>query len=116
MPSRSILALAAFLLMAGIVLLVTEARTEPVADAIKGSWTKATPEWQARLEQDARRLGALDRTGYEGYVGLEYRPSAKTDDSFAWLPRAAVDWTAMWTGSHASMVPLIGTSRLSKQA
>jgi hydroxypyruvate isomerase len=28
---------------------------------------------------------AIDRTGYEGYIGLEYRPSGATDDSFAWI-------------------------------
>jgi len=32
-------------------------------------------------------LAVLDRAGYEGYVGLEYRPSGKTEDSLAWLPR-----------------------------
>jgi hydroxypyruvate isomerase len=32
-------------------------------------------------------LRALDAAGYEGYVGLEYRPSGKTEDSLAWLPR-----------------------------
>lgn len=30
-------------------------------------------------------LGALDRTGYDGYVGLEYRPSATTETSFGWI-------------------------------
>lgn len=33
-------------------------------------------------------LAALDRAGYEGYVGLEYRPAGTTEDSLAWLPRA----------------------------
>lgn len=33
-------------------------------------------------------LGALERAGYDGYVGLEYRPSGSTEDSLAWLPRA----------------------------
>lgn len=32
-------------------------------------------------------LGALERAGYDGYVGLEYRPSGKTEESLAWLPR-----------------------------
>jgi hydroxypyruvate isomerase len=36
---------------------------------------------------------ALIRAGYGGYVGLEYRPSARPDDTFAWLPRA-------WRSSH----------------
>jgi hydroxypyruvate isomerase len=31
-------------------------------------------------------LGALEAAGYGGYVGLEYRPSGKTEDSLAWLP------------------------------
>jgi hydroxypyruvate isomerase len=37
----------------------------------------------------ANVLAALDRAGYEGFVGLEYRPSGKTEDSLAWLPREA---------------------------
>jgi hydroxypyruvate isomerase len=34
-------------------------------------------------------LAALDRAGYDGYVGLEYRPSGVTEDSLSWLPREA---------------------------
>lgn len=34
-------------------------------------------------------LDELDRLGYEGVVGLEYRPLAGTGDSLAWLPRDA---------------------------
>ncbi len=34
-------------------------------------------------------LAALEAAGYDGYVGLEYRPSGKTEDSLAWLPREA---------------------------
>jgi hydroxypyruvate isomerase len=30
-------------------------------------------------------LGALDRLGYDGYVGLEYRPSGTTETSFGWI-------------------------------
>jgi hydroxypyruvate isomerase len=30
-------------------------------------------------------LDAIDGTGYDGYVGLEYRPSGATDDSFGWI-------------------------------
>jgi hydroxypyruvate isomerase len=37
----------------------------------------------------ANVLGALEAAGYAGYVGLEYRPSAKTEDSLAWLLLAA---------------------------
>jgi len=33
-----------------------------------------------------RVLGALQRAGYRGFVGLEYRPSSDPDDTFAWLP------------------------------
>ena len=36
-----------------------------------------------------RVLAALDKAGYDGYVGLEYRPSGRTEDSLAWLPREA---------------------------
>jgi hydroxypyruvate isomerase len=32
-------------------------------------------------------LAELDNGGYEGAVGLEYRPSASTDAALAWLPR-----------------------------
>jgi hydroxypyruvate isomerase len=33
-------------------------------------------------------LGELDRLGYEGWVGLEYRPSTgSTEQSLVWLPR-----------------------------
>jgi hydroxypyruvate isomerase len=31
-------------------------------------------------------LAALDALGYQGYVGLEYNPSAGSEASFAWLP------------------------------
>jgi hydroxypyruvate isomerase len=34
-------------------------------------------------------LAALDRAGYTGYVGLEYRPAGSTEDSLSWLPREA---------------------------
>lgn len=34
-------------------------------------------------------FSALDRLGYEGYIGLEYRPSGDTDASLDWLPREA---------------------------
>jgi hydroxypyruvate isomerase len=37
----------------------------------------------------ANVLAALEAAGYDGYVGLEYRPSGGTEDSLAWLPRAA---------------------------
>ncbi|MBI4012055.1 MAG: TIM barrel protein [Candidatus Rokubacteria bacterium] len=37
----------------------------------------------------ANVLRALESAGYAGYVGLEYRPSAKTEESLAWLPREA---------------------------
>ena len=30
-------------------------------------------------------LDAIDRSGYDGYVGLEYRPRGATDDSFGWI-------------------------------
>lgn len=30
-------------------------------------------------------LGALDRLRYDGYVGLEYRPSTTTETSFGWI-------------------------------
>jgi hydroxypyruvate isomerase len=37
----------------------------------------------------ANVLRALETAGYDGYVGLEYRPSGKTDESLGWLPREA---------------------------
>ena len=33
-----------------------------------------------------RPLGALAAAGYGGYVGLEYKPSGASADSFGWLP------------------------------
>lgn len=33
-------------------------------------------------------LGKLAANGYSGYVGLEYKPSGGSADSFGWLPRA----------------------------
>ncbi|MEV0284201.1 TIM barrel protein [Kribbella sp. NPDC050820] len=37
----------------------------------------------------ARQLDALTANGYSGWIGLEYKPSTTTVDSFGWLPRAA---------------------------
>ena len=34
-----------------------------------------------------RHLGALAAGGYDGWVGLEYKPSGASADSFDWLPR-----------------------------
>jgi hydroxypyruvate isomerase len=34
-----------------------------------------------------RQLGALEAAGYTGWVGLEYKPSTTSADSFDWLPR-----------------------------
>jgi hydroxypyruvate isomerase len=31
-------------------------------------------------------LGALEELSYDGYIGLEYIPSGRTEDSFEWLP------------------------------
>jgi hydroxypyruvate isomerase len=38
-----------------------------------------------RLDQ---QLHGLESRGYRGWVGLEYKPSTTTIDSFAWLPHA----------------------------
>ncbi|TCO47815.1 hydroxypyruvate isomerase [Kribbella antiqua] len=35
-----------------------------------------------------RQLAVLADQGYSGWVGLEYKPSTTTVDSFSWLPRA----------------------------
>jgi hydroxypyruvate isomerase len=35
-----------------------------------------------------RQLGDLEAAGYGGWVGLEYKASGSTNDSFDWLPRA----------------------------
>ena len=32
-----------------------------------------------------QQLSALAAQGYDGWVGLEYKPSTTTDESFAWL-------------------------------
>ena len=34
-----------------------------------------------------RYLGLLADAGYEGWVGLEYKPASRTEQSFDWLPR-----------------------------
>jgi hydroxypyruvate isomerase len=34
-----------------------------------------------------RHLGALAAAGYDGWIGLEYKPSGASADSFGWLPR-----------------------------
>ena len=39
------------------------------------------------LPLDAQ-LAALEANGYAGWVGLEYKPSTTTLDSFGWLPRS----------------------------
>ena len=36
----------------------------------------------------SRVLAELERVGYEGFVGLEYRPSADLEDTFSWLDPA----------------------------
>ncbi|NEA37429.1 TIM barrel protein [Streptomyces sp. SID13031] len=35
----------------------------------------------------AQYLGELQQAGYDGWIGLEYKPSTTTPDSFAWIPR-----------------------------
>jgi hydroxypyruvate isomerase len=40
-----------------------------------------------RLDVD-HYLEAIAATGYDGWVGLEYKPSGASADSFDWLPRA----------------------------
>ncbi|MGH9216183.1 MAG: TIM barrel protein, partial [Acidimicrobiales bacterium] len=32
-------------------------------------------------------LGKLSAAGYDGWVGLEYKPSGASVDAFDWLPR-----------------------------
>lgn len=39
-------------------------------------------------------FAALAETGYEGAVGLEYRPEAETRAGLSWLPREARGWSA----------------------
>jgi hydroxypyruvate isomerase len=46
-------------------------------------------------------LGALVRHGYEGYVGLEYKPVGPSADSFGWLPRENRATTAATTNNAA---------------
>ena len=43
-------------------------------------------------------LGHLERNGYSGYVGLEYRPSAgPAEDTFGWLRDLGPAWPG-WPG------------------
>ncbi|HEX2063895.1 MAG TPA: TIM barrel protein, partial [Acidimicrobiales bacterium] len=37
-----------------------------------------------------RYLGELAAAGYDGWIGLEYKPSGASADSFGWLHRSAV--------------------------
>ena len=37
--------------------------------------------------QCARWFATLDRLGYDGWVGCEYRPRGRTEDGLGWLPR-----------------------------
>jgi hydroxypyruvate isomerase len=53
-----------------------------------------------------RVLPALERAGYAGFVGLEYRPSLDPLDTFAWLPRE----------QRASRPPLPGGGAGERQA
>jgi hydroxypyruvate isomerase len=32
-------------------------------------------------------LTTLEEGGYDGYVGLEYKPTTTTEESLSWLPR-----------------------------
>ena len=32
-------------------------------------------------------LNTLQQNGYDGYVGLEYKPTTTTEESLLWLPR-----------------------------
>jgi len=34
-----------------------------------------------------RHLADIEAAGYDGYVGLEYKPTTTTEESLAWLPR-----------------------------
>jgi hydroxypyruvate isomerase len=34
-------------------------------------------------------FAALEQLGYDGYIGLEYRPNRSSEESLDWLPRAA---------------------------
>lgn len=53
MAMRSLFACTALLsLTAAYLLPVSIAHTQSVDDAIKNSWTRAAPDWQARLDQD----------------------------------------------------------------
>ena len=31
-------------------------------------------------------FAALDRAGYKGWIGCEYRPAGRTEDGLGWLP------------------------------
>ncbi len=48
-----------------------------------------------------RVLPALERAGYAGYVGLEYRPSADPAETFGWLPVERRSSRASVTGPTA---------------
>ena len=40
-------------------------------------------------------FGAIEQSGYNGFIGLEYVPSTTADDSFNWMPRGKrSEWAA----------------------
>ena len=43
-------------------------------------------------------IGQLDAAGYDGWVGLEYLPSAKSEDSFGWLTE--LGWPPLASGEQ----------------
>jgi hydroxypyruvate isomerase len=45
------------------------------------------------------RLAQLADAGYQGWVGLEYKPDGISADSFGWLPRQQRSAPAAWTAS-----------------
>lgn len=65
-------------------------------------------DWPGRGEPGSgeldldRQLTAIQATGFDGHVALEYKPTGTTEDSLAWLSRARRSATSnsAQTGSH----------------
>ena len=51
-PALIVAVVVALALAAGYLLFASQGHAESVDEAIKGSWTRAAPDWQARLVQD----------------------------------------------------------------
>lgn len=74
---------------------------ERIAHVQIADWPGRGEPGTGELDLD-RHLTAIQATGYDGHVALEYKPTGTTEDSLAWLPRARRSATSnsAQTGKH----------------